>query len=164
MRSAERSITSVDKSLPSPNVPVAGKQVQSRISCTEPDHGLARGWKPLSLRTKVLVGNFFVTFSVVIVLAFLQYRSIKSGGVLFADTEDDLGAGATFLYLYLPTIIAVIYSLMWSCTDFDIKRLEPWFQLASKESSKPNKPLLLQYPVDFLALVPFRAARARYVS
>ena len=118
-------------------------------------------WKPLSLRTGVLLGNVLITVSIVTLLASLQYKSQTAGGVLFADAEGNFSGAGSFLQLYFPTIVAVIYGLMWSWLDFDVKRSEPWYQLNSSPPPTAERSMLLQYPVDFLALVPVRAAQAR---
>lgn len=96
----------------------------------------------------------------------LSYISVgknngNGGGLAFASTVDDLSVAATFSYLYLPTVIAVFYSMIWSWVDLDTKRLEPWFQLSKAEGATAENSILLQYPFDFLAFVPIRAARRK---
>jgi hypothetical protein len=66
-----------------------------------------------------------------------------------------------FLYRYLPTVVIVLYDMGWSWIDLNVKRLEVWYQLAHKESATPEKSLLLQYPLDFLPFVPFKAAKRK---
>lgn len=68
-----------------------------------------------------------------------------------------------FSYLYVPTIIAVLYSLIWSWIDLDAKRMQPWFELSKKDGVTAENSLFLDYPYDFVATVPFKAARKRYV-
>ena len=87
----------------------------------------------------------------------------NGGGLAFAATADDLPLTAIAGYIYLPTVIAVIYNIMWSWIDLDVKRLEPWFQLSKPEGATAENSVLLSYPFDFLAFVPVRAARRRYV-
>lgn len=125
-----------------------------------------RNWKPVTLRFPILGSIFAVTVSMIIGLEILSYVSIgknnaNGGGLAFAATVDDLSVAATFSYLYLPTVIAVIYSMVWNWVDLDSKRLEPWFQLSKPEGATAENSILLQYPFDFLAFVPMRAARRR---
>lgn len=99
-------------------------------------------------------------------LEVLSYISVgknnaNGGGLAFAATVDDISAAASFSYLYLPTVIAVFYSMIWSWVDLDSKRLEPWFQLSKSRGAVAENSLLLQYPFDFLAFVPLRAARRK---
>lgn len=97
-------------------------------------------------------------------MQWLLYRSQSQGGVLFADNINDLPLSKTFGYLYAPTIIAVVYGLLWNWIDLDIKRMEPYFQLCSPSGALAEESLLLQYPFDFVILVPFEAARRKHWS
>ncbi|OBT58286.1 hypothetical protein VE04_01473 [Pseudogymnoascus sp. 24MN13] len=124
-------------------------------------------WKPATLRFPVLGSIFTVTVLMIIGLEILAYLSIgknnsNGGGLSFAATVDDISTIATVSYLYLPTVIAVIYSIIWSWIDLDSKRLEPWFQLSKPDGAAAEDSLLLQYPFDFLPFVPIRAARRRH--
>lgn len=65
-------------------------------------------------------------------------------------------------YLYVPTIVAVLYSLIWSWIDLDAKRMQPWFELSKEEGVTAEMSLFLDYPYDFVATVPFKAAKKRY--
>lgn len=53
---------------------------------------------------------------------------------------------------------------MWNWIDLDIKRLEPYYQLCSPHGALAEDSLLLQYPFDFIILVPFEAARRKHWS
>jgi hypothetical protein len=117
-------------------------------------------------RFPVLGTIFTVTVLMIIGLEILAYLSVgknnsNGGGLAFAATVDDISTIATVSYLYLPTVIAVIYSIIWSWIDLDSKRLEPWFQLSKPDGASAEDSLLLQYPFDFLPFVPIRAARRR---
>jgi hypothetical protein len=121
-------------------------------------------WKPISLRLPFLSFVLLVTSTLVVVLQWLLYESQTTGGVLFAPSINDLPLSKTFGYLYAPTIIAVIYGLLWSWIDLDIKRMEPYYQLYSPSGALAENSLLLQYPFDFVAIVPFQAARRKHWS
>ncbi|KAL8801402.1 MAG: hypothetical protein Q9182_004466 [Xanthomendoza sp. 2 TL-2023] len=68
----------------------------------------------------------------------------------------------SFGYLYLPTIIAILYSILWSWIDLDTKRLEPFFQLSRPGGANAADSILLHYPFDFVAYAPIRALRRRH--
>jgi hypothetical protein len=121
-------------------------------------------WKPVGLRLSFLVFVLLVTSALIVVLQWLLYKSQTTGGVLFAPSIYDLPLSKTFGYLYAPTIIAVIYGLLWSWIDLDIKRMEPYYQLCSPDGALAEDSLLLQYPFDFVALVPFQAVRRKHWS
>lgn len=125
-------------------------------------------WKPATLRFPVLGSIFAVTVFMIIGLEILAYLSVgkdnsNGGGLVFAATVDDISSIATASYLYLPTVIAVLYGMMWSWVDLDSKRLEPWFQLSKPEGAAAEDSLLLQYPFDFMPFIPILSARRRQV-
>ncbi|THW14116.1 hypothetical protein D6D24_05674 [Aureobasidium pullulans] len=121
-------------------------------------------WKPISLRLPFLQFMLLATISTIVILQSLLYKSQTQGGILFAPSIDELPLSVTFGYRYCPTIIAVIYGFLWSWIDHDTKRMEPYFQLCSPGGASAEEILLLQYPLDFIAFVPFRAARRKHWS
>jgi hypothetical protein len=88
-------------------------------------------------------------------------KSQKDGGVIFAPNINDLPLRRSFVYLYLPTIIAVTFSIYIVWIDIDAKRIEPYRQLRRSEGALGKDSLLLHYPFDFLPFVPFVAFKKR---
>ncbi|RDW62552.1 hypothetical protein BP5796_10854 [Coleophoma crateriformis] len=126
---------------------------------------LRKGWKPVTLQAPILGGFVFFSIAVIVVLELLSRISAKSsngGGLAFASDVDNLSNMATFTFLYLPTILSVIYSMLWNWVDLDTKRLEPWFQLSHPDGASGANSLLLQYPFDFLPFIPVTAARKKH--
>ena len=99
-----------------------------------------------------------------VLLEVLSRKNARDGGIMFAKNGGSLGPGQEFTYLYLPTIIAVIGSMIWSWIDLDVKRLESFFQLSKPDGALGSDSVLLSYPVDFLAFVPITAARRRHYT
>ena len=97
----------------------------------------------------------------IIILQLLLSYQRRAGGILFAPSLDAFSVVDTFLYLYLPTIIATIFGLTWAWVDLDAKRLEPYFQLSRPGGATAEKSILLDYSTDFIAMVPIRAFRKR---
>ncbi len=118
-------------------------------------------WKPATLKLTVLIPTIVITSGLIILLGVLLWKTRRDGGILFAENIDDLPTVYSFMYLYLPTLFAVMYSTLWSWIDLDVKRLEPFFQLSRSCGAAAADSVLLQYPVEFLAAVPIRAARRK---
>lgn len=123
------------------------------------DH--ARRWKPISLRTSFLLGVIGITISLIGTIQMLLQRSQQQGALVIADNVNELPLMRSFPYLYLPTILAVGYTFLWSWIDLDIKRLAPFDQLSSTTPVAAETSLLLQYPFDFIVAVPLKALRFR---
>ena len=92
----------------------------------------------------------------------LSCRSAKNGGIRFAEDGESLGPGLELVYIYPRTIIAVIDSITWSWIDLDVKRLESFFQMYKPGDAFGRDSVLLSYPVDFLALVPYKATKRKH--
>ncbi|KAH6666832.1 hypothetical protein B0J14DRAFT_677485 [Halenospora varia] len=126
-----------------------------------------RSWKPKTLQAPIL-GSFIALslgFIVLLeILSFISSRPSNGGGLAFAHDIDGISLGATWGYLYFPTILAVIYSIIWSWIDLDVKRLEPWFQLSAKGGATSRDSVELQYPFDLLPFIPWNAFRRKSVD
>jgi hypothetical protein len=81
--------------------------------------------------------------------------------VIFAPVINDLPLRTTFLYLYFPTIVAVIFSIYWAWIDLETKRMEPYYQLSKENGALGKDSLLLHYPFSFIPLAPLKAFRDR---
>ncbi|EPS39838.1 hypothetical protein H072_6401 [Dactylellina haptotyla CBS 200.50] len=64
----------------------------------------------------------------------------------------------------MGTVAALIFAILLSLADLDAKRLEPWFELSKPEGATAKDSVLLCYPFDFLAFVPFTAAKRGHWS
>lgn len=94
------------------------------------------------------------------VIEYLAQRSSRKGGLALSESLDDMPMAAEVSYMFLPTLIAVLYSLAWNWVDLDVKRIQPWLDL-SKPGGAKVEALSLDYPFDFIAFVPFIAAKRR---
>lgn len=132
------------------------KRVQH--TATRLDAGYAfKGWKPLTLRLWILMPFALCNALLIAVLEYLHYLDSRDGGLFLS--YDTFSNTVGFLYLYLPTMIAVCLSLIWSWIDLDAKRLEPFFQLSKSHGAAINNSLTLDCPFEYIALVPFKALR-----
>ncbi|CZS94144.1 uncharacterized protein RAG0_04191 [Rhynchosporium agropyri] len=140
---------------------------QSPLGCVRMSErqNASNGWKPVTLRAPILGAFIFISLAIITgleVLYVISLRPENGGGLAFAADTDSLSTATSFGYLYLPTIIAVCYSIIWSWVDLDVKRLEPWFQLSRDGGATAEESLLLQYPYDFLPFIPFTAFKKKH--
>jgi hypothetical protein len=125
---------------------------------------LPKQWKAPSLRAPFLISIILASAGLIITLQLLLMRSNRDGGVIFAPNINDLPLSSSIPYLYLPTIISVLFGFLWTWIDLDIRRLEPYYQLSRENGALGKESILLQYPVDFLASVPIKAVRLRWAT
>jgi hypothetical protein len=93
----------------------------------------------------------------------LAQKSMTEGGLSLTPDADDTSTGVV-LSRYGPTVIAVIYSLTWTWIDLDIRRIQPWLEMSREEGGTAESTLLLDYPFEFLAFIPVKAWRKKYVK
>ena len=58
---------------------------------------------------------------------------------------------------FLPTVIAVLFSIPWGIIDTAAKEMEPFVRLASTDGSSARDSLCLDYPGDLLIVSPFKS-------
>jgi len=122
-----------------------------------------RSWKPMTQKAYFLVPTILASGVLITVLQVYLERSNRDSGILFASEIDSLPLVQTFSYLFLPTIVSLVLSFVWTWIDLDIKRLQPYVQLSRKHGAVGRDSILLHYPFDFVAFVPFAAIRRKYV-
>ncbi|PON24519.1 hypothetical protein TGAM01_v206449 [Trichoderma gamsii] len=124
--------------------------------------GSRKGWKPLSMEPAILVLITLLTLLIAGAVEVLAHLSQSRGGLALSRTQDEIPQYAMISYLYVPNIVAVLYSLIWSWVDLDVKRMQPWFELSKPEGATAENSMFLDYPYDFIATVPVKAARRRH--
>ena len=120
------------------------------------------GWKPYTMRAPILIAFMVVSLCLVGIIEFFAQRSQKNGALALSTSADKIPRSVTIAYLYLPTIISVLYSIAWTWIDLDIRRIQPWLELSQPGGAVAESSLLLDYPFEFLAFVPFKAWRQRF--
>lgn len=108
------------------------------------------------------MATIVICWAIIAVLQIFLNRSQRDGGIMFAASIGDLPLRQRFLYLYLPTVLAVLFSIYWAWIDLETKRMEPYHQLSKRDGALGKDSLLLAYPFDFIPFVPIKAAKKRY--
>ena len=82
-------------------------------------------WYPLAFRWRNLVGAIALCWSFTAVLQYFLIRSQRDGGIIFATNINGLSLGLALSYRYLPTLLAVNFSIFVLWIDNDARRYEP---------------------------------------
>lgn len=114
------------------------------------------------MRAPVLCAVVVISLGLAGVLEFLAQKSQRQGGLALSSSEDDISESVNIAYLYMPTTVAVLYSLLWTWIDLDVRRMQPWLELSRPHGANAEQSLLLNYPFEFLAFVPFKAWKQRH--
>ena len=114
------------------------------------------------MRAYTLAMTVAFCISLIGLLEYLSHVAASKGGISFANENGQFTTLQSFSYLYLPTIVSVCFGMFYAWIDLDVRRLEPFFQLSGPNGALAEESISLQWPLEFLALVPIKAAKVRY--
>lgn len=77
---------------------------------------------------------------------------------------DELPKAATFVWLYFPTILAVVYGIVWQMVDDEVKRIEPFRQAQRPGGAPASSSIFASYISIPPFLVPLQAVRWRQTA
>lgn len=145
----------------------AGRDDGSKTSYYFPPDPDMPAWRPFSMRWPWL--SMLVTIA--LVLAVLQecvcQLSIKRvkedktgyGGLIKFKNPKELTVTEYFTWKYAPVLFLIVYGILWQVTDFEVKRLEAYYQLSKKTGATAAESLNMDYLTFMSWLVPLRALR-----
>ncbi|KAL0635400.1 hypothetical protein Q9L58_005608 [Maublancomyces gigas] len=116
---------------------------------------LSRDWRPWAIRAPFLVFFIFLCVLFPIIIEILLRISDTRGALIYADPDTELSLGAVSLCNYLPSLVAVLFGLLWAIPDHHYRRLEPYYQLSKPGGATAEDSLLLDYSYTSTLLVPF---------
>jgi hypothetical protein len=118
-------------------------------------------YMPTTLQIWFLCGMMLISGLILISVELLRQRSRRDQGLMFAPASVGLPGRGAFAYSNIPTIISVIFGILYNWVDLDVKRMEPFYQLSKPEGATAKDSLLLTYPSEFLPTAPLTAIRRR---
>ena len=120
-------------------------------------------WKPFSMRWPYLLILVVISVS----LAGMQealFQMYKDDPVLTFNTPDDVDPGLYFTVKFAPTITAVIYGVLWQFVDFEVRRLEAYYQMSKEGGALAAESINVDYVTAFNLLRPFRALKVGHYA
>ncbi|KAF2135393.1 uncharacterized protein K452DRAFT_196495, partial [Aplosporella prunicola CBS 121167] len=122
-------------------------------------------WKPMSMHW------WYISILIVIAVALgllqeylcqISMRAGENGGLLKFKSPQELTTAKYFGWKYAPTITFLSYGISWQIADFDVKRLEPYYQLSRPTGATATESLNMDYLTSLSWLVPLKAIRHRH--
>jgi hypothetical protein len=120
-------------------------------------------WKPFSMRWPYLSALIAISVGLAAFQEFLYQRSALRPLYKFKDAAD-LSTWDYFCFKYMPTMIAVTFGILWQITDFEVKRLEAYYQLSKEDGALAAESLNVDYITFFNFLRPIRALRYKHYA
>ncbi|KAF8248403.1 hypothetical protein K440DRAFT_548418 [Wilcoxina mikolae CBS 423.85] len=129
-------------------------------------------WKPVVLQTWYLVFLILLSIGMMVAVEYLYYLSDKhilrkgpgrDGGGLFAYIDIQKLSVLDFAsWKYFPTLIGVLYGILWKVTDEELKRSEPYYQLSKGSTGAlAAESLNVEYHTVWSPMVPYSAIKYR---
>lgn len=119
-------------------------------------------WKPFSMRWPYLLMLIMLSFTLAGLVELLYQHSAKRGFLIRFNMPSDIRGIDYFSIKFLPTLLAVIFGVLWQMTDFEVKRLEAYYQLSREQGATADETLNVDYITSYNILVPFEALRRRH--
>ena len=123
-------------------------------------------WKPFSMRPFYTIMLVIQSLILAGIQEFLYQRSHareqEGSGLVAYNDLDDIPTSVFFCWKYLPTIALVTYGVLWQVADYDVQRLEPYYQLSRPTGNIASRSLSLDYVTLWAYFVPFKAIKNRH--
>ncbi|KAF7509946.1 hypothetical protein GJ744_007260 [Endocarpon pusillum] len=126
-----------------------------------PDDPNPPNWKPITMSRPYILLLIIISLTLAAIQELVCQLSMRRNGILSFSRVADVPIWSFFCWKYLPTLIFVIYGVLWQIMDFEIKRLEPYYQLSKPLGSTAAESLNLDHLSLWSYLVPFKAFRLR---
>lgn len=121
-------------------------------------------WKPFSMRWPWLLMLIFLSFGLAAMEEILFQKYNKDNPLLRFHSADDVNPGIYFMVKFGPTVIAVVYGVLWQFTDFEVRRLEAYFQMSKPEGALAAESINVDYVTSFSFFRPFRALKVGHYA
>ncbi|KAJ5054198.1 uncharacterized protein L3040_000480 [Drepanopeziza brunnea f. sp. 'multigermtubi'] len=117
-------------------------------------------WKPVSMRWSYITALIVISIS----LAVVQEVVLQKGAIYTFVSASKLSTWNYFTFKYLPTLVAVSFGVLWQVTDFEVKRLEAYYQLSRQGGALAAESINVDYITFFNFLRPIRALKFKHYA
>ncbi|KAJ4155685.1 hypothetical protein LMH87_000919 [Akanthomyces muscarius] len=115
-------------------------------------------WKPWSMRWPHLTLLVLVSVGLAVMQEVL-FRRFHNTPILTFHSPREIKPLIYFAVKFLPTLAAVVYGVLWQFTDFEVRRLEAFYQLSKDGGALAAESINVDYVTSFNLFRPFRALK-----
>jgi hypothetical protein len=123
-------------------------------------------WRPFPMRSPYLCMLIIISLCLAGVQEYLYQKSqqlkAKGEGLIRYDLVADIPLAEFFAWKYLPTMVMVTFGVLWQIMEYNVKRLEPYYQLSRPNGNTAAKTINLDYVTLWAYFVPFKAIANRH--
>ncbi|KAK5987261.1 hypothetical protein PT974_11385 [Cladobotryum mycophilum] len=131
---------------------IYAKEQASQVFYPQPN------WKPFSMQWPYLVVMVVLSLGLGVMQEVL-FQIYKQDPLIKFKSPNEIDSGLYFAVKFAPTLSAVVYGVLWQFTDFEVRRLEAFYQLSKKGGALAAESINLDYATSFNFFRPFRALK-----
>ncbi|KAK3327806.1 hypothetical protein B0T19DRAFT_422854 [Cercophora scortea] len=120
-------------------------------------------WKPFSMRWPYLALLIFCAILLGGGQELIYQKSVRQPLVKF-KSPSDIPPEEYFAFKFLPTLVAVSYGVLWQVTDFEVRRLEAFYQLSKEGGALAAESINVDYITSLNFMRPIRAIQCRHYA
>lgn len=121
-------------------------------------------WRPFSMRWPWLTMLILLSLGLAGMQEFLFQRYSGNNPLLRFKSPKDVDPGLYFMTKFGPTLIAVVYGVLWQFTDFEVRRLEAYYQMSKEGGALAAESINVDYVTSFSFFRPFRALKVGHYA
>ncbi|CAK7263214.1 hypothetical protein SEPCBS119000_000382 [Sporothrix epigloea] len=149
----------------------AGLRQSSRLLRTSVIEGLHNSqkfypqpnWRPFSMRWPYLMALILLSIVLGVGQELIYRMSLKRPLAKF-HSPTEIPGGIYFAIKFAPTIVAVIFGVLWQFTDFEVKRFEAFYQMSKENGAVADESINVDYVTYNTFLRPFRALYCKHYA
>ncbi|KAK8142623.1 hypothetical protein G3M48_008500 [Beauveria asiatica] len=115
-------------------------------------------WKPWSMRWPHLTLLVLVSAGLAVMQEIL-FRRFHNTPILTFVSPKEVKPLIYFAVKFLPTLAAAVYGVLWQFTDFEVRRLEAFYQLSKDGGALAAESINVDYVTSFNVFRPLRALK-----
>ncbi|CAK7203517.1 hypothetical protein SEUCBS139899_006251 [Sporothrix eucalyptigena] len=120
-------------------------------------------WRPFSMRWPYLITLIVLSIVLGVAQELIYRMSLKRPLIKF-NSPTEIPGGIYFLVKFAPTIVAVTFGVLWQITDFEVKRLEAFYQMSKENGAVADESINVDYVTYFTFFRPFRALYCKHYA
>ncbi|UNI20574.1 hypothetical protein JDV02_006648 [Purpureocillium takamizusanense] len=113
-------------------------------------------WRPFAMRWPYLTILILLSIGLGAMQEIL-FRHYRDTAILKFKSPEDVKPGLYFAVKFAPMLSAVMYGVLWQFTDFEVRRLEAYYQLSKPGGALAAESINVDYVTSFNFFRPFRA-------
>lgn len=120
-------------------------------------------WKPFSMRWPYLLLLIILSLALGAGAEAL-YQSSTQNPLLRFKTPSQIPTAEYFAIKFLPMMVAVSYGVLWQITNFEVMRLEAFYQMSKEGGALAAESINVDYLTQFNLFRPFRALHCKHYA